>query len=150
LKEYMNSGRGKGLKEMNCEEASKLIEVYTDGELDPISSQQVEEHLRSCAGCERAFETQRTLARTIEHSAPYYRDSSDLRDGIRASLRDATEDTAEVRGESAHFPGRGRATRLSWSWLAIAAAILLRRSLGLLCRRDHTDQTEISFLLLNS
>ena len=30
---------------MNCEEATKLMDGYLDGELDPVTSQKVEQHL---------------------------------------------------------------------------------------------------------
>ena len=33
---------------MNCEEATKLMDGYLDGELDPITSQTIEQHLREC------------------------------------------------------------------------------------------------------
>ena len=35
---------------MNCEEATKLMDGYLDGELDPVTSQKVEQHLRECSG----------------------------------------------------------------------------------------------------
>ena len=33
---------------MNCEEATDLMDGYLDGELDPITSQAIEQHLRDC------------------------------------------------------------------------------------------------------
>ena len=41
---------------MNCEEATKLMDGYLDGELDPITSQKIEQHLRECHKCEQAYE----------------------------------------------------------------------------------------------
>jgi predicted anti-sigma-YlaC factor YlaD len=35
-------------KQLNCEEATKLMDGYLDGELDPITSQSIEQHLRDC------------------------------------------------------------------------------------------------------
>ena len=44
---------------MNCEEATKLMDGYLDGELDPITSQSSEQHLRDCPSCHHAFEPRR-------------------------------------------------------------------------------------------
>ena len=33
---------------MICEEAIKLMDGYLDGELDPMTSQKIEQHLRDC------------------------------------------------------------------------------------------------------
>jgi predicted anti-sigma-YlaC factor YlaD len=35
---------------MNCEEATERMNGCLDGELDPITSQTIEQHLRGCAG----------------------------------------------------------------------------------------------------
>ena len=42
---------------MNCEEATKLMDGYLDGELDPITSQTIEQHLRGCRCCEQGLQT---------------------------------------------------------------------------------------------
>ena len=34
---------------MNCEEIANLMDGYLDGELDPVTSQTIEQHLRECA-----------------------------------------------------------------------------------------------------
>jgi len=34
---------------MNCQEIANLKDAYLDGELDPVTSQKVERHLRSVA-----------------------------------------------------------------------------------------------------
>ena len=50
---------------MNCEEATKLMDGYLDGELDPITSQTIEQHLRDCRKCEQAYEAHGSLIRAI-------------------------------------------------------------------------------------
>ena len=40
---------------MNCEEATKLMDGYLDGELDALTSQKIEQHLRDCRKCEEAY-----------------------------------------------------------------------------------------------
>ena len=56
---------------MNCEEAIKLMDGYLDGELDPMTSQRIEEHLRECHKCEQAYEADTALAHAISRGAPY-------------------------------------------------------------------------------
>src|SRR6058998_4336833 len=94
---------------MNCEEATKLMDGYLDGELDPITSQTIERHLRDCRNCEQAYETHRALVRTIGSAAPYYKAPAELRERIQSSLR---EEIAErptrnvVRDAQPLFPRR--------------------------------------------
>src|SRR6059058_1333655 len=73
---------------MNCEEATKLMDGYLDGELDPITSQTIEQHLRECRNCEQAYETHRALVRAIGSAAPYYNAPAELRERIQSSLRE--------------------------------------------------------------
>src|SRR5881296_2864702 len=116
---------------MNCEEAIKLMDGYWDGELDPITNQAIEQHLRSCRNCEQAYETHGSLIRAIGNAAPYYKAPAELRERIQSSLRE------EIAGR----PARGvpRDTLLSgkrpepriilfgrqWNWLALAATIVV-------------------------
>src|SRR5437867_11343235 len=73
---------------MNCGEAIKLMDGYLDGELDPITSQTIEQHLRDCRNCEQAYETHRALVRAIGSAAPYYKAPAELRERIQSSLRE--------------------------------------------------------------
>src|SRR6266705_2087219 len=73
---------------MNCEEAIKLMDGYLDGELDPLTSQTIEQHLRDCRNCEQAYETHRALVRAIGSAAPYYKAPAELRERIQSSLRE--------------------------------------------------------------
>jgi len=50
---------------MTCDEAIKLMDGYLDGELDPITSQAIEQHLRECGRCDQAYKTQGSLIRAI-------------------------------------------------------------------------------------
>jgi mycothiol system anti-sigma-R factor len=74
---------------MNCDEARKLMDGYLDGELDPVTSQKVDQHLRDCRKCEQAYEVDTVLAHAISQAAPYYKAPTELRERIHASLRDA-------------------------------------------------------------
>jgi anti-sigma factor RsiW len=77
---------------MNCEEATNLMDGYLDGELDPITGQKIEQHLRDCRKCEQAYDAQRALIRTIAGAVPYYRAPAELRQRIQSSLLDEIAD----------------------------------------------------------
>jgi len=72
---------------MNCEEAINLMDGYLDGELDPITNQEIERHLRDCSDCEHAYAAQRAVVRAIGSAAPYYKAPAELRERIQSSLR---------------------------------------------------------------
>ncbi len=118
---------------MNCEETAKLMDGYLDGELDPITSQTIEQHLRDCRRCEQAYEAQTVLTHAISRGAPYYKAPTELRQRVHASLRDAIG--AKAMGSAARenelLVARPREERRSvlsempWSWLGLAAAIIL-------------------------
>jgi len=115
---------------MNCEEAIKLVGGYLDGELDAMTSEQIELHLDGCSQCREAYEADRNLARAIR-SAPYYKSPVELSRQIQSSLR------AEVNGRarqklSSHrralYSAKESTRRLvifgpDWSWMALAAAL---------------------------
>src|SRR5437660_5810819 len=124
---------------MNCEEAIKLMDGYWDGELDPITNQAIEQHLRSCRNCEQAYETHGALVRAIGSAAPYYKAPAELRERIQSSLR---EEMAELptrnfaRDAQPLFPRRQPRPRAilwetSWNWLALAAAIIFAAIIAL-------------------
>ena len=118
---------------MNCEEIADLMDGYLDGELDALTSQKIEQHLRDCHKCEEGFEADMALAHAITQSAPYYKATADLRQRIQSSLRDAVgakdKDGSGQPGQlSVPRPQGERRPVLSqvpWNWLALAAAIVL-------------------------
>ncbi len=117
---------------MNCEEATKLMDGYLDGELDPITSQKIEQHLRECPKCDQAYKIHGSLIRVIGNATPYYKAPAELREQIQSSLRDAVG--AKDKGGSGQ-PGQLSVPRpqgerrpvlshVPWNWLALAAAIM--------------------------
>ena len=118
---------------MNCEEIANLMDGYLDGELDALTSQKIEQHLRDCNKCEEGFEADTALAHAITQSAPYYKATAELRQRIQSSLRDAVgvkdKDGSGQPGQlSVPRPQGERRPVLSqvpWNWLALAAAIIL-------------------------
>ena len=117
---------------MNCEQAIKLIDGYLDGELDPIASQAIEQHLRECHNCDQAYKTHGSLIRAIGNATPYFKASAELRERIQSSLRkETTGDPVRngVRGAQVLFHKREREPRsilseTPWNWLGLAAALI--------------------------
>jgi len=123
---------------MICEEAIKLMDGYLDGELDPMTSQKIEEHLRECRKCEQAYEAHTALAHAISRGAPYYKAPTELRQRIQVSLRETIGATTS-RGAAGEGPlpvRRPEAVQravffdMPWNWLALAAAIVLAAIIG--------------------
>jgi mycothiol system anti-sigma-R factor len=118
---------------MNCEEATKLMDGYLDGELDPMTSQKIEQHLRECRKCEQAYEAHTALAHAISRGAPYHKAPAELRQRVQSSLRDAVGVRASrsaARENHASLTSRWAKRRpvlpeIPWNWLGLAAAIIL-------------------------
>jgi mycothiol system anti-sigma-R factor len=118
---------------VNCQEITNLMDAYLDGELDPITSQKIEQHLRDCPKCEESFEAHTALAHAVSRGAPYYRAPVELRQRIQSSLRDAidTEPRGHAVQENRRSVTRPQAERRGiffetpWNWLALAASIVL-------------------------
>ena len=114
------------------------MDGYLDGELDPITSQKIEQHLRDCRKCEQAYEAHTALAHAVSRGAPYYRAPVELRQRIQSSLRDAigTEPRRQAVQENQRSVTRPQAEwrtvlfELPWNWLAVAAAIVLAAIIG--------------------
>src|SRR5262249_40793749 len=45
---------GPGDRNVNCDEVTKLLHVYVDGELDLTQNLDMDEHLQACPGCAQA------------------------------------------------------------------------------------------------
>jgi mycothiol system anti-sigma-R factor len=118
---------------MNCQEITDLMDGYLDGELDVLTSQKIEQHLRDCPKCEQSCEVETAMAHAISQTIPYYKAPPELRERIHVSLREAIgaptsrgaagEDSLPVRR-----PEAGRRSvffDMPWNWLALAAAIAL-------------------------
>jgi anti-sigma factor RsiW len=137
---------------VNCQEITELMDGYLDRELDPITSQKIEQHLRDCRKCKEAYETHTALAHAINRGAPYYKASTELQQRVQSSLRDAMgATTARDTVRETHMLGTRPSARrrpvvpeIPWTWLGLAAAIILAAIVGsnLLprLRQPTTDQ----------
>src|SRR6266576_1332323 len=136
---------------MNCEEAAKLMDGYLDRELDPITSQTIEQHLRECPKCDEAYKIHGSLIHAIGNATPYYKAPAELRERIQSSLRDEIAElpTRDVALDTQPlFPRRQPRPRAilwetSWNWLALAAAIIFAAIIALtLVPRLHRPGAE--------
>ena len=71
---------------MNCAQIQTYIECYADGELDPVTSVGVENHLQECATCATALKEFNALRSLIKASAPYHRAPHGLANAMRARV----------------------------------------------------------------
>jgi mycothiol system anti-sigma-R factor len=117
---------------VKCEEITGLMDAYVDGELDPVTSQRIEQHLCECPNCQEAYEAQTALARAISQGAPYYRAPAELRQWIQSSLREAIgahATTNRARESDTRSPSPAGQRRglfeVSWNWLGLAAAAIV-------------------------
>jgi len=123
---------------MSCEQATDLMDGYLDGELDPVTSQAIEQHLPDCPNCEQRYMANRALIHAIGSAMPYHKAPTELRERIQSSLR---EEIAERpmrnigRDVQPLFPRRQPGPRTvlfgtSWNWLALAATIVFAAIIG--------------------
>jgi len=118
---------------MNCEEATKLMDGYLDGELDPITSQMIEQHLQECHKCDQAYKAHALLIRSVSDVTPYYKAPAGLRERIQSSLREDVADRSTgivlrdtpLLHQSKQSEPRAVLFGTQWSWLALAATIVL-------------------------
>src|ERR1700736_5469338 len=117
---------------MNCEETIKLMDGYLDGQLDPLTNQSIEQHLGDCHRCAEAYRLHGSLIGAIGNATPYYRAPAGLRERIQSSLREEMGELpvgklapdAEPRFSTREQQRRTIPWQTSWSWLALAAAII--------------------------
>ena len=117
---------------MKCEETTKLMDGYLDGELDPITNERIEQHLQGCNNCDQAYKTHSSLIRAVRNAAPYYKAPAELRERIQSSLREAIAERTgravarDVQPLSLRRQAEPRT--VPWgtpsTWLALAAAII--------------------------
>jgi mycothiol system anti-sigma-R factor len=117
---------------VNCKEVINLIDGYLDSELDPVTNQTVEQHLRDCPNCDQAYKAHGSLMRAIASTSPYHKAPAGLRERIQSSLR---EEIAEQPMRDLSQPARRLYPKpkaqaktvligMPWNWLALAAAII--------------------------
>jgi anti-sigma factor RsiW len=94
---------------MTCDEIDELLHGYMDGELDAVTSRNVEDHLATCTSCTRELASFRDLRSSLRQNGLYHRSPATLERNVRREARKG--------GESIPVFRRGV--------FAIAAAILI-------------------------
>lgn len=82
---------------MNHENISNLLDAYADGELDLVSTIEIDQHLSDCADCRARDQRTRSLRAALQMSGAAYRAPAALKRKLRATLR---RETRETRGVS--------------------------------------------------
>ena len=143
---------------MTCEQALKLADGYLDGELDPLTNQAIEGHLRECPRCDEAYQTRRSLIGVIRNAAPYYKAPAGLQERIQSALRDEMAIGLRARShlmlsrgspQSSQRPARflRESPGTRWLW---PLQLFLPPSLLSTCSHPHSATAPINFLRRNS
>lgn len=72
---------------MNCEECEKLIWQYLDGELDGVSSGDLQRHLEECRDCFSHAEFERQVKELVRRSCGCEQAPPELRERLSRLLR---------------------------------------------------------------
>ncbi len=94
---------------MSCQTTQKLLDGYLDGELDLVRNVEMEEHLRECPACGRAYEDRQALRAAVRTGATYFKTPAEFEKRIRSAVRKAAKAEPAPRARS-------------WGWLSVAAA----------------------------
>jgi anti-sigma factor RsiW len=81
---------------VTCDESSRLIDAYLDGELDAATCMHVEEHLAECPSCREKLESRQVLTSLVAEEAPRFTASPFLATRIRAMLREEEPETEKT------------------------------------------------------
>jgi anti-sigma factor RsiW len=102
---------------MDCPEAQRLLHGYVDGELDLLTSLEVERHLQECPTCAPIQARLQAVRAAIQGGSLVFTPPPDLEKRIRATVLKA----------SPPVPVPGRRPR---AWLAVAASVALALAAG--------------------
>ena len=113
---------------MNCNEIGAWLHGYLDSELDLPKTIAIDQHLKGCIACSRAYENQRAVSQSIRAADLRYSCPNHLRSRITAQL-------GPVVGKPA------ASAKVARWWLTIAASILLLVVISLLLRPGIVGQS---------
>jgi anti-sigma factor RsiW len=103
-----------------CDDNVRLLHGYLDGELDLVTSLEIEEHLKNCPDCSQELRSQQTLSKAFRSSSLYERAPKSLEATVRASILAEAKKTGQKQNVVTISPVR----RAFVNWLAVAAAIV--------------------------
>jgi len=74
---------------MDCTQAQPLLDGYLDGELDAVSTLEIEEHLHGCVRCTQSSSDHQVIRRRLKTESLYFKAPTDLQRHIQRSVRQA-------------------------------------------------------------
>jgi anti-sigma factor RsiW len=74
---------------MDCTHARRLLDTYLDGELDPVRSLEIDEHLHGCARCSQSYGEGQSFHKALKSGSLYFKAPADLHKRIQRSVREA-------------------------------------------------------------
>lgn len=97
---------------MNCERVRALLNAYVDGELDLVTSLDIEQHLKDCVGCASEMRSLEALREAAGNRSLYYAAPAGLEKRIHSALPK---------------PGKRPVAQkyLTWRWIAPAAVVVV-------------------------
>ncbi len=105
---------------MNCSEAGRLLDAYVDGELELLSSLEIEQHLSECPACTRARAAHLALRESLRAGSLYFRAPAGLEKRVRHAAL-----------------GGGR---VWWGWAAAAVAAVVAVFLFVQLRPSRSEE----------
>lgn len=81
---------------MLCDEARELIDAYADGELDLVSSLEIEKHLRTCQECSLAYRNRINLRAAIIDARFRFEPPKDLQKRVRSAVQRESKEALGV------------------------------------------------------
>jgi anti-sigma factor RsiW len=110
---------------VNCQQACALIHAYSDGELDLVTTLDIEQHIRDCADCSIAHRNLVAIRSSIVGGSLYFRAPASLDRTIRSQVKQARAAAA------GRWAGAGPGLAAAAAIAVVAATLwLLLRSVG--------------------
>jgi anti-sigma factor RsiW len=113
-----------GALNVNCQENNTLIHAHLDGELDLLSTLQLEAHLRECAACAQAYKNHQNLKSAMSSGSLYYKPPHNLAQRIHLALQEPNQTGGRMSASALEVPGRITWWR-SWAVACLAASVAL-------------------------
>jgi anti-sigma factor RsiW len=109
---------------MNCDLATRCLDAFVDGELEPDIESELEEHLRKCQSCQSQTWEIREFRSQFRMQAPRFKAPTQLRANVLATIS-----RAQAKRSS---------SVLRYAWMGVAAMLIVGLVTGfLLSAPDH-------------
>jgi anti-sigma factor RsiW len=120
---------------MSCTETEEVIHGYLDGELDLVRSLAVDQHLKDCPACTRAYRERQSLRTAMAGGPLYFEAPNSLKKRVHSAVRQASK--VERRAEGRHW-------RWNWTWPSLVvplgtAALVMAIALPLVMGNSPKD-----------